>query len=244
MRTCEEAQPHLSAYLDGDLPEEARAEVRAHLRQCADCSGVLADLERIAVAARELSPIPPPGHIWLEVAGQVRLSSQSAPPAQKRPARSPVWQWTALAAALVLVTMAWYFVQGSLEAPAPEGTAVMQAGQTVPADGPLDAVNANIDAATAYTERALAELEGAADPEMADALRTNLQTIGAIDRAIEESRAAMAADPESEPARDSLFEALRRKISVLQATATLINQMRQGDQEGAARAAEGLGKKS
>ena len=66
---------------------------------------------------------------------------------------------------------------------------------------------------------------------------------GAIDQAIVESRAALTNDPESQPARESLFEALRRKVGVLQATVTLMNEMRQGNQAGAAEAAAGLNKK-
>jgi hypothetical protein len=70
-------------------------------------------------------------------------------------------------------------------------------------------------------------------------LQKNLST---IDRAIADSRAALNTNPESEPARDSLFEALRRKVGVLQATVTLMNEMRNGNQDGAARAAAGIGK--
>ena len=63
-----------------------------------------------------------------------------------------------------------------------------------------------------------------------------------IDQAIAESRAALAADPQSQPARDSLIDALRRKVGVLQTTVALMNEMRQGNQEGAARVAAGAGR--
>ena len=58
------------------------------------------------------------------------------------------------------------------------------------------------------------------------------------------SREALNVNPGSEPARDSLFEALRQKVGVLQATVTLMNEMRKGNQDGAARVAAGLGRKS
>ena len=51
-------------------------------------------------------------------------------------------------------------------------------------------------------------------------------------------------NPDSAPARDSLFEALRQKVSVLQATVSLIDEMRQGDPAGTARAMEGPGRES
>ena len=99
-----------------------------------------------------------------------------------------------------------------------------------------------------HYENAIAKLEaltknndGAIDPAMADMLQKNLAV---VDQAIAESRVALQSNPESEPARESLFEALRRKVGVLQATVTLMNQMRQGNPAGAAGAAAGLGRKS
>ena len=64
------------------------------------------------------------------------------------------------------------------------------------------------------------------------------------DRSVVESREAVLKDPGSAPARESLFEALRRKVGVLQATVTLMNEMRKGNQTGAAEAAAAFGKKS
>ena len=46
-------------------------------------------------------------------------------------------------------------------------------------------------------------------------LQKNLQV---IDQAIAESRAALRSEPQSAPARDSLFDALRRKVTLLQDT--------------------------
>ncbi|MEI6245335.1 MAG: hypothetical protein WCQ64_09835, partial [Acidobacteriota bacterium] len=56
-----------------------------------------------------------------------------------------------------------------------------------------------------------------------------------IDKYIAESRAALANEPQSEPARDSLFDALRRKVSVLQDTVALMGAMQRGDQAAAAK---------
>jgi hypothetical protein len=244
MSRCEDIQRQLSALVDGLLPPGEDAAVRAHLRTCADCSGVLEDIQRIVATAKRLGPLAPPDHVWLEVAGRIRLdrgTPQTAPVLKtRRP--SPMWQWAGMAAALVATTLGLYFFQQAAEAPPQEATSVSEPAPqaAAPEPGTMDAVTQRLDLADAFYEQAISELE-AADPEFAANVRTSLTS---IDEAIEESRAAMIDDPQSEPARDSLFEALRRKISVLQATATLINEMRQGDQAGAARAAEGLGKKS
>ena len=76
---------------------------------------------------------------------------------------------------------------------------------------------------------------------MAETLRQNIQTVNA---AIDESRTALVQNPGSQTARDSLFEALRRKVVVLQATVNLMNEMRKGNQTGAVEAAAVFGKKS
>ncbi len=68
------------------------------------------------------------------------------------------------------------------------------------------------------------------------------KNIGVTDQAIAESRAAIRAQPTSEVAQTSLFEALQRKVGLLRDTIALINEMRKGDQAGAARIAGSLSK--
>jgi hypothetical protein len=77
------------------------------------------------------------------------------------------------------------------------------------------------------------------DPATAAMLQKNLQV---IDQAIAESRAAFRSEPTSAPARDSLFEALKRKVSLLQDTLALMNEMRKGNAEGAAQIVNGTNK--
>jgi hypothetical protein len=63
-----------------------------------------------------------------------------------------------------------------------------------------------------------------------------------IDSAIAESRAALRAEPQSAPARDSLFDALKRKVALLQDTIALMNEMRKGNAAGAAQIIQGSSK--
>jgi hypothetical protein len=234
--TCREIQPELSLLVDSRLRAEVEVRVREHLGSCAVCRGVLADLDRLRRATREISPIAPPDHVWLQVAGNLRTANPSAP-APRRGTPAPAWQWAGLTAAL-------YVVQRIETAP----PAAPARAETAAPAGSVEAIADELNLAAAHYERALAELEAmaktsgsAVDETMASDVRENL---GAIDLAIAESRAALASNPQSEPARDSLFDALRRKITVLQTTVSLINEMRSGDPEGAQRAAETLGKKS
>jgi hypothetical protein len=103
-----------------------------------------------------------------------------------------------------------------------------------------------LDQAAAHYEKAIAGLEQVAnasdsplDPELMTTLKANL---GVIDQAINESRTALRAQPTNQLAQESLFEAFRRKVALLQDTIALMNEMRKGNQAGAARVAESLNK--
>lgn len=94
-----------------------------------------------------------------------------------------------------------------------------------------------------HYERAITGLEQVAssggselDPQVAATVKRNLEV---IDRAIAESRTALTTEPQNQPARESLFEALRRKILLLQDTIALMNEMRKGNEAGAAQIVEG-----
>ena len=237
MTICDDVQAQLSLMVDGQQPERAaQTMVRSHLETCAACRGALQDLERLRRAAAALGPMTPPDHVWLEVAGQIRLSPAPAPaetePRRESPARAALAQWIGLAAALVLVTLGYYAIQRAWIGQTTAGNA-----QTT---GTVEAVAEELNLATEHYEKAVAELEALAksdaallDPAVSETLRQNIQT---IDVAIAESRTALSKNPGSEPARASLFEALRRKVGVLQATVTLMNEMRKGNQAGAAQA--------
>lgn len=167
-------------------------------------------------------------------------------PADGRRSRRALGQWAGLSVALVVITLAAYYLPGSGQPagqpPAPVATT------SIPTPASVDSVAEEMRLALQHYENAIGELEALVasdsdviDPEVASSLRENVDL---IDRAILESRAALADDPTSQPVRDSLFEALRRKVSVLQSTVRLINEMRQGDEQGAAETAAGLGTKS
>ena len=75
------------------------------------------------------------------------------------------------------------------------------------------------------------------DPKTAATLQKNLAV---IDQAISESRAAMRSQPTNQPAQQSLVENFKTKIALLQDTVALINEMRKGNEAGAARIVSGL----
>ena len=248
---CADIRPHLSDFVDGTLDAPTRASVDAHLAVCAGCAGLVRDFERLRTAARGLGPIDPPGHIWLELAGRRHLEAQTGTPA-KGPAAAAsyavVRQWLGLAAGLVVLTLATYEIRQFASRRSAGTTAPVATAGNAAAPGSVETFEQELKQAEDHYDKAIAALEaiaknndGSMDPAVTATLQRNLTT---IDHAIVESREALNVNPGSEPARDSLFEALRQKVGVLQATVTLMNEMRKGNQDGAARVAAGLGRKS
>ena len=247
--SCREFAPSLSELVDGGLPRDARAKLEAHLEACADCRALLADLKRVKAAARALPKMAAPESVWQNV--RAGLDADGGHADNRRPATvltSARWRWrglTGLAAAAVVVlavTAGTYYMTRPATplTPAPPVAAHETAAPTV------QSVEAEIDEAAQHYQKAIAGLEvvakegrGTLDPQLAEVLQKN---IGVTDQAIAESRAAVRAQPTSEVAQSSLFEALQRKVSLLRDTIALINEMRKGDQAGAAKIAGSLSK--
>jgi hypothetical protein len=233
--TCRETTPLLSEYLDRALDVDTRARVGAHLNGCAECTALLADLDRLRSSARSLGPITPPAHLWLEIAGRIRLE-QDAPVQAPRPARAStssradLIQWIGLAAALLIVTAGVYVVARP-DQPAP--SPVLTVESNADATPTVETVEDTLQRAEAEYEKAIAQLEQivkSGDPAVSQAALATLQgSVTTIDSAIAESRAALTDNPASQPARTSLFDALGTKVSLLQRTVVLMDEMRQSD---------------
>ena len=137
----------------------------------------------------------------------------------------------------------------------PTATAPATAPGTTPGTPGTPPVNANdaklvqsvemeLSLAEQHYEKAIAGLEqiakageGVLDPQIAATLQKNL---GVIDQAIRDSRTALQSQPTSQLAQESLFEAFKRKVALLQDTIALINEMRKGNQAGAAKIMENM----
>ena len=246
MQSCTDIEPLIGLLIDGDLDASAQQNVRAHLATCDACRGIATDMQRLRASAQVLGPIDPPAHVWRQIVDRIHVEPSADARAVATPPReTALWQWIGLAAALVLVTIGLYLFQGVRP---PLSTVADNATPSAVVEPSVANPDDDVKLARAPYDKAIAELEVAArnghdsmDTAVASVMQDN---IGAIDRAIKESQVAVETDPDNEPARDSRVEALRRKVAMLQATVTLINEMRVGDQNGAAAAAESLGRKS
>jgi hypothetical protein len=244
--SCESYAAALSDYIDGTLQasddplDVTRLDaLDAHLAGCARCRAVVEDLHTLRDAARRLERHVPPGHVWARIADAVESRER------RRWYAVLTWQPLAAAALLVLVLggVSWFAWQQV--APAPDAPIAARPA-TGPAPDPdlVQDVETQLKLAEEHYVKAIAGLEAITkaegselDPQTAEVLQTNLNV---IDQAIGESRDALRVEPASDLARQSLFDALRTKVTLLQDTIALINEMRKGNQEGAARIVSGL----
>jgi hypothetical protein len=154
---------------------------------------------------------------------------------------SPAWTGLAAAAILVMaVGVAALVTMRANRAPAGGSTAhaaATPAVQTV--DAEVQEMEQHYTKAIAALEQVKHEGQSALDPQTMAVLDKNS---GVLDQAIHESQAAVTSQPGNEEAQASLFDALQRKVNLLKDTVALINEMRKGDQAGAARIAGSLGK--
>ena len=221
-------------FVDGVLPAGARAAFEEHLALCPSCRALAADLGTIRDAARALERHEPPPHVWTRIAASVDGGSRHALLA----GWLGVWQpAAAAAAALAIATGLWWV--GDRLAPAQPGwhVAAGRGADTHPLAATYrDAEQQYVDAISGLEQITAAE-KAALDDDTAGVLQANLTV---LDQAIVESRAALRTEPQSEVAQESLFGALRQKVALLQATLALINEMRKGNEEGAARIISGL----
>jgi len=235
--SCDQYSDAIVELADGTLPDVERRAVEAHLEGCPSCRALAVDLARIRGAARSLEPLEAPPVVWSRIERALAAQADRAAAPWFRQTR-----WLALAASLVVVVGAAALVLRGPVAPAP----VEDTAGNATVDDIVERIEGELKLAEQHYTTALADLErisaggdSALDPAVTTALRQN---VALVDRAITDSRAALDADPQSVPARESLFDALRRKVVLLQDTIALVGEMSRGNQAGAAEIVEGLKK--
>ena len=236
----------ISEYIDGSLSPARADAIRRHVEGCQDCRALVSDLDEIRRAALALPPVEPPAAVWGLVEQAIREETDagrgtSLAKAQRRlkdlrGTRGWGWGWLATAAALLMaigvVVRMGYFAPGRATTAAPDEVPTAQS------------IEAELALAEQHYQKAIAGLEqiagaekGALDADTTNTLQNNLAI---LDQAITESRAALRAQPSSEPAQQSLLDSFKAKVSLLQDTIGLINELRKGNEAGAARIVSGL----
>jgi len=214
----EEWTDKLSDLLDGELPDDERRAVEAHVASCASCAAVLNDLKRVVARAQMAAGAsrPPDADLWRGIAARIdgepaRSASGEHRVAAFAPRASRRISFTlpqlAAAAALVAAvsggivwTMRTPSTSSAARPPAAVGGAVAEvqpdadsaAADSAPRVVPVVMADAQYDAAVADLERAVKEGRGRLDASTIATVEHNLQI---IDQAIDQAREALAADP-------------------------------------------------
>jgi len=231
----------INDYVDGTSDPFERNAVEAHVTSCAVCRRLVDDLREIKRATGTLELREPPARAWGRIERAIKLERSEPKSGFFASVKTPYW--LAAAAVLLLAT-----VIGLRVMPGRGPNGGDDSGETSPsARQAAEAIESELRLAESHYENAIKGLEAAAqsdqdalDPRTAATLQKNLAV---IDQAISESRAAMRAQPASEPAKQSLIENFKTKITLLQDTVALINEMRKGNEAGAARIVSGLKQK-
>jgi len=240
----------INDYVDGTSDPFERNAVETHLAACEACRLLVDDLREIKRATGTMELRQPPVRAWGRIERAIKLEQ-----AEKKGSfplfggsdwrkRVTTPYWLAAAAALLLAAFVGLrYLPGRGQA----GNGAADVETSASAIRAADAIESELRLAESHYENAIKGLEAAAksdedalDPSTAATLQKNLAV---IDQAISESRAAMRAQPASEPAKQSLIENFKTKIALLQDTVALINEMRKGNEAGAARIVSGLKQK-
>jgi hypothetical protein len=240
---CERYIDRIHEAVDGTLGSIRRTDLEMHMKECDACRALYDDLVRIRDAGAALPVLDPPDRAWLQIAGRLRQEGRIREVAAAARPRPSYAGWLAAAAALVIAAGGFVLLLHRSTPPTVAQTP-QRAAQTAPARGnaadakSVQTVQSEVDTAQQKFEEAIANLEkvtkenqAALDPGTSRTINKNLDI---LDQAIAENRSAVKAEPASAAARETLFEALRQKVTLLQDTIALINEMRKGNNAAAA----------
>ena len=250
---CQDVQRALDAQLIGTLGRQEADALDAHLAGCPDCRTHVTEVRRLQAELRLIGTEGPSPRTWERISARVESDAEfqraAAAAYDSGPrTRRMDWRWVALAAALVVIIAGSLFtlrrsLTGTAEPQAP--LAASAPANRTPADL-VTSIESELDLAAKHYENAIAGLERVADesdspidPAVMATVKDNLHI---IDQAIDDSRQALRTDPQSQIAQESLFDAFRRKVMLLQDTIALMNEMRKGNPARATAIASGLNK--
>jgi anti-sigma factor RsiW len=222
----------LDDYVGGELAPREERDVRRHLMQCDDCRAEEQLLRALLDEAADLpAEIAPPRDLWQGIAPRLQAPAAAEPMDEvrtigPRPPRPLPWWMLAAASIALVVTTALATLR--LAGPAADGNPPATL-PGVTAQGPARAATptalASFQPAEQEYEKAIGDLmnvlrtqRGKLAPQTVAALEANLQI---IDEAIEESREALARDPNSPELARMLSGAYDTKLSVLRRAVSL-----------------------
>jgi hypothetical protein len=245
---CDLMCERLAAYMEGDLSPAEREQAERHLAECATCAEALVELRAIAGEAAQLPLLTPPRDLWAGIEARISTPVTRLEGARASVRRAPRrhWQLAMAASALIAVSAgATYLITTRAVATGPQPVTVAATATaprvdtqaaTAPATAPAPtpppfvkvATNPKNVSVTRVYDREIALLDTVVrtrreslDPKTVAIIEQNLKI---IDRAIAESRAALAKDPGSPLLTNRLDNVLGSKVELLRTVAFLPTQ--------------------
>ena len=210
---CNEFLKHLDAWMEGERAPDARA----HVRECARCRSLIEDMDAIrqTAGAWAAEEVDPPARVWvslraqLEEEGLIRDEVHVGEPSRKERSRGwlagivTVVPRPALAGAYLLALIAGSF--------ALTGPSAKQLNESRWISGTQDSTG-TMSAQLQTAERDSVSAMAGSDPVVTASLHDNLAI---VDNYIALCEKSVREEPESEIARDYLYDAYEQKADLL-----------------------------
>lgn len=210
----------LSEYVDDELSATERASVEGHLAGCAACRTTVEELRAVVARAVALPDSRPDRELWSGIAARIgKPGARISPFRRAISARLSFTLPQVAAASLALMVLSgglvWMARSGDRRADIPPVSAQVAEDPSLTRARFADA---QYDAAIAELKQTLDAGRAKLDPETVHVLEVNL---AAIDRAIDQCRRALDADPANVYLNTHLADARQRKLALLRRAAAL-----------------------
>jgi hypothetical protein len=210
---CNEFQKQFEAWMEG----ERGAEARAHVRECATCRVLVADLDAIqhGAGAWAAEEVDPPARVWTSLRAQLEaeglIRSDAAAIAPQPPAKERGWFAGIFDAVPRPVLAGAYLAALIAVSVALTGPSTRQLDENRWMSGTQDTTGA-LSARLDNAERDSVSAMAVSDPVVTASLHDNLAI---VDNYITLCKKSVREDPENEIARDYLYEAYQQKADLL-----------------------------
>jgi hypothetical protein len=207
---CNEFLKQFDAWMEG----ERGAEARAHVRECANCRGLVADLDAIqqGATAWAAEEVDPPARVWISLRAQLEAEGLIRGDVVRKPADAKRGWFAGIFDAVPRPVLAGAYLAALIAVSvALTGPSTRQFDENRWMSGTQDTTGA-LSARLDNAERDSVSAMAVSDPVVTASLHDNLAI---VDNYITLCEKSVREDPENEIARDYLYEAYQQKADLL-----------------------------
>ncbi len=210
---CNEFRKQLDAWMEGERSPEARA----HVSECAHCRSLVEDMDAIwqTAGAWAAEEVDPPARVWVSLRAQLEqegLIRREVPEGQPSRAESPRGWFAGIFTAVPRPALAGAYLLALIAVSvALTGPSAKQVNESRWISGTQDSTG-TLDAQLQTAERDSVSAMAESDPVVTASLHDNLAI---VDNYIALCEKSVREEPESEIARDYLYDAYEQKADLL-----------------------------